>query len=119
MDVTIEKENWMKFIKDFNRKNDLRAAKLENCDEKGVQREVKIMPFLGIDLQMEGKDCPKINVIMGDKGPSGRHYSHDVDYVNDIRVKVGDDGYDEALELVSRDSSRTFLFFENLRELGR
>lgn len=118
MDLTIEKERWEEFIKDFNRKNDSRTAKLENCDEQGVQREVKLMPFIGIDLQMEGKDCPKINVIMGDKGPSGRHYSHDVDYVNQIRVKVGEDGFDEALELVSRDSDRTLIFFESSLELG-
>lgn len=119
MDKNIEKKEWMNFIKDFNKKNQSRTSKLEQCDETGLQMEVKRLPLVGLDLQMEGKNCPQINVIMGDTNPKGRHYSHDVDYVKEIRIKVGEDGYDEALEIVSRDSSRTLLFFESLKGIGR
>lgn len=119
MNLNIEKDKWMDFFKEFNKKNLSRPSRLEKCDEMGVQTEVKILPFIGIDLEMKGKRAPKINVVLGDGTKEGRHFSHDVDDVNQVLLKVGDDGQDEVLEIESGKLVKTLLSFETLPEISR
>ena len=118
MDIEIKKDNWQKFFKGFREKNHLRPARLEVFDEAGTQTEVNVLPFNGIDLELKGDTSPVINLSFGDDRVEGRHLSHNINKVNQISLKVDDNGNDEVLELENDENAKTLLIFEQLPEIG-
>ena len=119
MDLHIEKNQWMDFLKEFNKKNISRPSKLEKCYEMGAQTEIEVLPFVGIDLELKDKNSPKINIVLGDGSKEGRHFSHNIDDIKQIFLKVGEDGLEEVLEIESGENIKTLLTFETLPEIGK
>ena len=118
MDIEIKKDDWQEFFKEFGEKNHLRPAKLEVFDDAGTQTEVNVMPFYGIDLELKGEDSPIVNLSFGDERADGRHLSHNITKVNQISLKVDENGNDEVLELETNEKKVNLLIFEKLTAIG-
>ena len=113
MDLSIDREDWNVFIKKFNRRNLLRSSKLQICDENGVATEVKLMPFLGLDIEKKGENAPTVNIVLGDNTANGRHFCHNVENVHKLILKEDKVGQDEVLNIENENSEITLLTFES------
>ena len=118
MDIEIKKDDWHIFFKEFREKNHLRPAKLEVFNDAGTQTEVDVMPFSGIDLEIKGEDSPIVNLSFGDERADGRHISHNINSVDQILLNADEYGNDQALEIETKDNTRTLLIFTKLTEIG-
>lgn len=113
MSDTFEITNWADYFKDFTEMNMGRPARLEILGELGVEQEAKRFPINGIDVELEGKDGPMIQLMFG--GPNGEfvHFTHTVKDVK--RILARDDfATPSALDFESRDGTKTILtLYEN------
>jgi len=119
MNEVIERENWAGFVKEFDKRNELRATRLEIVGgELGAQEEEELLPLLGISLEEKGNDAPKIEISLGgETAKEGRHLTHTIPRVRSIMTKMGDDLREEALMIEDEGGTRTILIFETLPEL--
>jgi hypothetical protein len=120
MSEVIEREQWEIFIKDFNRRNELRATRLEVVGgEIGAQEEEELLPLTGISLETKGANAPRIEVSLGgETAKEERHLTHMIPRVRSIMAKMGPDLREEALLIEDEEGTKTILHFETLPELG-
>lgn len=106
----LDRSVWVNYFDEFTRRNQSRPTKLEVFGEAGAQQEEQGMPFNGITIeQKEGN--PRVEIMLGDV--SGiRHLTHVISNVHQITPKLGLDGRDEALEIVSAEGETSLLRFE-------
>lgn len=113
MSDTFEITNWTDYFKDFTELNMGRPSRLEILGELGAERETTRFPINGVDVELEGKDGPQIQLMFG--GPNGEfvHFTHTVKNVK--RIYARDDfATPSALDFESADGSKTILtLFEN------
>jgi hypothetical protein len=119
MNEVIEREAWDSFVKDFNRRNALRATRLEVLNaELGDQEEELKLPLLGLSLEEKGKDAPSIEISLGgETAKEERHITHMIPRVRNIMTKMGVDLREEALLIEDDEGTKTILLFEALPEL--
>src|SRR5882672_1034881 len=119
MSEVIEPEQWDNFISEFNRRNELRATRLEILGaEIGAQEEEGLLPFTGISLETKGADAPRIEVSLGgETAKEERHLTHMIPRVRSIMTKMGADLREEALLIEDGEGTKTILLFETLPEL--
>ena len=119
MNEVIERDNWDSFIKDFNRRNELRATRLEVLGaEIGAQEEEQQLPLTGISLETKGADAPRIEISLGgETAKEERQLTHMVTRVRSIITKMGADLREEALLIEDEAGTKTILLFETLPEL--
>ena len=119
MQEIIERPNWADFIKEFNRRNDLRATRVEVVGtDLGVQEEEHLLPLTGLSLEERGKDAPRIEISLGGETTKDeRHLTHMVSRVRSIMSKMGADLREDALLIEDEDGTKTILHFESLPEL--
>jgi hypothetical protein len=119
MQEIIDRGNWADFIKEFNRRNDLRATRVEVVGQDlGAQEEESLLPLTGLSLEERGKDAPRIEISLGgETAKDERHLTHMVSRVRSIMSKMGADLREEALLIEDEDGTKTILHFESLPEL--
>lgn len=121
MQEVIERNQWDDFVKEFNRRNELRATTVEVLgNELGLQEEEQLLPLTGISLEMDGKDAPRVEITLGgETAKEERHLTHTISRVRSIMRKIGDDSREEALLIEDEEGTKTILHFEPLPELER
>ena len=119
MNEVVDRNQWDKFIKEFNHRNEMRPTRLEVVGgEIGAQEEEELLPLTGISLETKGADAPVIEVSLGgETAKEQRHLTHVIGRVRNIMTKMGDDLREEALLIEGDDGTRTILRFETLPEL--
>lgn len=119
MSEVIEREQWDNFIKEFNRRNALRATRLEVVGgEIGAQEEEELLPLTGISLETKGADAPRIEISLGgETAKEERHLTHMIVRVRSIMAKIGVDLREEALLIEDEEGTKTILLFPTLPEL--
>jgi hypothetical protein len=119
MQEIIERSKWADFIKEFNRRNDLRATRVEVVGaDIGAQEEESLLPLTGLSLEEKGKDAPRIEISLGgETAKDERHLTHMVSRVRSIMSKMGADLREDALLIEDEDGTKTILHFESLPEL--
>ena len=119
MSEVIEREQWDNFIKEFNRRNALRATRLEVVgSEIGAQEEEELLPLTGISLETKGADAPRIEISLGgETAKEERQLTHMIVRVRSIMAKVGVDLREEALLIEDEEGTKTILLFQTLPEL--
>lgn len=110
MNEKLDPVDWANYFNEFTKRNQSRPTKLEVFGDAGAQEEERGMPFTGISIeQLDGP--PRVEIMLGDVlGP--RHLTHVVSNVHQITPKLGLDGRDEALEIVSAEGETSLLRFE-------
>jgi hypothetical protein len=101
---------WANYFNDFTRRNQTRPTTLEVFGEAGAQQEEQGMPFTGISIEQKDGN-PRVEIMLGDMLGAG-HLTHVVSNVHQITPKLGLDGRDEALEIVSAEGETSLLRFE-------
>ncbi len=119
MQEVIERKQWESFVKEFNRRNGMRATRVEVVGgDIGAQEEERLLPFTGISLEEKGQDAPRIEISLGgETSKDERHLTHMVSRVRSIMRKIGTDLREEALLLEDEEGTKTILHFEELPEL--
>ena len=119
MNDVIEREQWDSFIKEFNRRNELRATRLEVVGaEIGAQEEEELLPMVGISLETKGADAPRIEITLGgETAKEERHLTHMIPRARSIMTKMGTDLREEAVLIEDEEGNKTILHFEALPEL--
>ena len=110
MNENLDPGIWTDYFKEFTRRNQSRPTSLEVFGETGAQKEEKGLPFNGISLDRRG-GAPRVEIMLGETGKP-RHLTHVISNVHQITPKLGLDGRDEALEIVSVDGETSLLCFE-------
>ena len=120
MQEVIERKQWESFVREFNRRNGMRATRVEVVGgDIGAQEEENLLPFTGISLEEKGQDAPRIEISLGgETSKDERHLTHMVSRVRSIMRKIGTDLREEALLLEDEEGTKTILHFEALPELA-
>ena len=119
MQEVIERKQWESFVKEFDRRNGMRATRVEVVgSDIGAQEEERLLPFTGISLEQKGQDAPRIEISLGgETSKDERHLTHMVSRVRSIMRKMGTDLREEALLLEDEEGTKTILHLEALPEL--
>lgn len=116
MEEVLDRNQWMNYFALFNQRNRSRKTRLEVFGENGAQEQEHGLAFNGISLdKSDGKSTAEIT--LGD-GFGSRHLTHVISDIRQITPKLGLDGRDEVLEVVSREGETTLLHFEHRAMLG-
>ena len=108
----LDRNEWTNYFNDFNKRNQWRPTQLEVFGENGAQIAECGLSFAGISLE-RGNGSPAIEIMLGgpDATASGR-LTHVINNVQQIIPKRGQDGRDEALEIVGEHGEIRLLKFE-------
>ena len=112
MNQNLDNSVWINYFNEFSRRNYSRPTQLEVFGENGAQEEERGLPFNGISLEQQD-GAPRIEIMLGDV-VAPRHLTHVISNVRQITPKLGLDGRDEALEIVSAEGDTSLLRFEPL-----
>jgi Family of unknown function (DUF5335) len=110
MNETLDHFDWATYFNEFTRRNKARPTRLEVFGDAGAQEEERGLFFTGITIEERG-DTPRVQIMLADVIAS-RHLTHVVSNVRQITPKLGLDGRDEALEIISAEGSTSLLRFE-------
>jgi len=112
MKENIDRTIWVNYFNEFTRRNQSRPTRLEVFGELGAQEQEHGMPFEGITITNNGV-LPSVEIMLGGGyADRSKHLTHVIPEVQEITPKIGLDGRDEALEIVSGRGYRNLLFFE-------
>lgn len=101
MNDNIDRSVWTNYFNEFTRRNQSRLTQLEVFGENGAQREERGLPFAGISLG-GGNGNPEIEIMFGEPDTNeARRLTHVITSVEEITPKLGLDGRDEALQIIS------------------
>ena len=116
MKEDLDRNEWTNYLNEFTKRNQSRPTKLEVFGENGAQEEERGLPFNGISFeQLDGRS--RVEIMLGDQ-PAPHHMTHVISDVHQITPKLGLDGRDEALEIVSAEGETSLLRFESRTMLG-
>jgi hypothetical protein len=112
MNEKLDRSVWINYFNEFSRRNYSRPTQLEVFGENGAQKAECGLSFAGISLE-RGNGSPAIEIMLGGVDtPGTRRYTHVIPNVHEITPKLGWDGRDEALEIVSAEGETSLLRFE-------
>jgi uncharacterized protein DUF5335 len=119
MQEVIGREQWGDFVKEFNRRNEMRATRLEILgDEIGAQEEEELLPLTGLSLEEKGADAPRIEITLGgETAKEERHLTRMIPRVRQIMRHIGEDLREQSLLIEDGEGNQTILIFEKLAEL--
>jgi len=116
----VERSQWAAFFRDFSKRNQSRATRLETFGDLGAQEEERNLPLNGISVEETGTDAPRIEVMLGGVSPNDeRHLTHTIARAVRVSAKTDADGRDDALEIEDADGAKTLLRFESLPKLNQ
>lgn len=107
----LDRSEWIDYFNEFSRRNQARPTRLEVFGENGAQEQEQGLPFNGMSLQQRNGSS-RVEIMLGDL-IDPRHLTHVICQVNQITPKLGLDGRDEALEIISEDGETNLLRFES------
>jgi hypothetical protein len=116
----IGREQWDDFVKEVNRRNELRPTRLEVLGQDiGAQEEEQLLPLTGISLEERVKDAPRVEITLGgETAKEERHLTHTISRVKSIMRKIGTDLREDAIMIEDENGTKTILLFETLPELA-
>ena len=110
MSEEIKREAWAAFCNEFSKRNQARLTRLEVFGEMGAQEGERYLPLNGITLAEGGT---KLEILLGGEPATElRHLSHSIQNATNVYAKKAADGWDEALEIVAAEGTKTLLRFE-------
>jgi hypothetical protein len=113
MKENLDRSVWVSYLDEFTRRNQSRPTRLEVFGEFGAQEEEHGLPFVGIALDADNRALPSVEIMLGLPGVTEqRHLTHVIADVKEITPKLGPDGSDEALEIISAQGETSLLRFE-------
>ena len=113
MSDTIEVTNWANYFKDFSAKNFKRPVKLEIFGDMGALEEVKKLPLAGVYVELNGKNAPRVEILLGGITAKEIDYlTHTVPNVKTIMTLSGTDNLESAVEFESANGTKTLMSFE-------
>ena len=113
MKENLDRSVWVSYLDEFTRRNQSRPTRLEVFGELGAQEEEHGLPFVGIALDADNRALPSVEIMLGLPGVTEqRHLTHVIADVKEITPKLGPDGGDEALEIISAQGETSLLRFE-------
>jgi len=113
MSDTIEITNWANYFKDFSVKNFKRPVKLEIFGDMGALEEVKKLPLAGVYVELNGKNAPRVEILLGGITAKEIDYlTHTVPNVKTIMTLSGTDNLESAVEFESANGTKTLMSFE-------
>jgi hypothetical protein len=113
MRENIDLSVWTNYFNEFTRRNRSRPTRLEVFGGPGAQQAECRLPFAGIALDSHRFGLPSIEIMLGGhdaRGPS--HLKHVIANVLEITPKLGLDGRDAAIEIISAQGETSLLRFE-------
>ncbi|HQU82339.1 MAG TPA: DUF5335 family protein [Pyrinomonadaceae bacterium] len=114
MSNTIEVTQWTNYFRDFSERNLKRSVRLEIFDELGAQTEVKKLPLAGISVELDGKDAPRLEIMLGGlSADESGHLTHTVTKVTKILSRADDNDIEDAVEFISENGVKTLLCLED------
>jgi uncharacterized protein DUF5335 len=115
----IDRSVWINYFNDFTKRNQSRPTQLQIFGENGAQKEECGLPFAGISLE-RGNGAPNVEIMFGGNGAlEPRHLTRVIANVEQITPKRGQDGRDEALEIVDSRGEKNLLTFEPNDSAGK
>lgn len=117
MNEQLDRSVWINYFNEFSRRNYSRPTQLEVFGENGAQKAECGLSFSGISLG-GGNGTPEIEIMLGqpDYGET-QHLTHTIANVQQINPKRGQDGRDEALQIISAGET-SLLSFEPRAAIG-
>ena len=114
----IEQKQWKDFLKDFTKRNQFRATRLEVVGEIGAQEEEKHLPLVGVTFEPKGTAAGSVEVVLGGEGArDSRGLEHLILKVQRIAPLIGPDGLENGLGFEDQEGTKTLLTFEKLPEI--
>jgi hypothetical protein len=112
MKQNLDRSVWINYFNEFNERNQSRPTQLEVFGEYGAQKAECGLSFAGISLE-RGNGSPAIEIMLGGPDNTGSsRLTHVINDVQQIIPKHGQDGRDEALEIVGEHGEISLLRFE-------
>lgn len=119
MRENIDRSVWANYFDEFTRRNQARRTRLEVFSDLGAQEEERGLTFAGIALDRDRGGLPSIEIMLGAYDAiKPRHLTRVIANVQQVTPKVGPDGRDEALEIISGEGYQNLLRFEPEARLG-
>lgn len=113
MRENFDRSVWINYFNEFTRRNQSRPTRLEVFGEFGAQQEERGLTFAGIALDRDGGGLPSVEIMLGACDEvEPRHLTRVITNVQEITPKRGQDGRDEALEIISSEGYHNLLRFE-------
>ncbi len=119
MKKKIDRSVWINYFNEFTRRNQWRPTRLEIFGELGAQELEHGLLFEGIAIETDNGAFPSVDIMLGGHDAiEPRHFTRVIANVQEITLKRGLDGRDEALEIVSGEGYRNLLRFEPEARMG-
>lgn len=110
----IERQQWARYITQFNERNKSRPTWLQVFGEAGAQSEEQDLPLVGISLEEKGSDAPRVQIMLGGHDAIDLcHLTHMISNVDFVIPQVGADGRDAAIEFVDKQGTASLLIFKH------
>ena len=114
MKDNIEREAWVPYLTQFNKRNQSRPTWLQVFGDAGAQSEEQGLPLLGISIEEKGADAPRIQIMLGGHDAiEQRHLTHVISNVERVTQRVGTDGRDDAIEFIDKQGEASLLIFKH------
>ncbi len=97
---TTERNQWMNYFDEFNRRNRWRPTSLLVVGQSTVQKKAGVLPLLGISLETDGDGSTRMHIMVGDHNrwaPSRQTFT--ITGVRRLKPQCGVDGTVETLEI--------------------
>lgn len=106
---------WAAYLQEFNQQNRARLTRLEVIKPGGSMEDFWLedgLPLAGVDLDAEGSDAPRVEIMLGGEVVSERSMTHTVPRVRRIEIRLTADGSGEGLDIEDETGATTVLRFE-------
>jgi hypothetical protein len=113
----IDRSQWVTFLDEFSKRNQLRPTRLEVIGDIGAQEQEAFLPFVGVSVDTKGESGSIEIALGGETAADERQLTHHIRNVERIAPLVGITGVEDGLGIEDRDGVKTLLSFEALREI--
>lgn len=116
MKEKLDKEKWGESLTRFSEINHNRPTRLEVIGQIGnLERDYWMedgLPLMGIDVDMKGKNAPRIQIMLASKETDSSHLTHIVSNAKTVVVELGYEGQFDCLHIEDIEGAKTILRFE-------
>jgi|SRR5215813_2500884 len=109
----IDRSTWSSYLAEFNKRNQSRPTWLQVFGEAGAQSQEEGLYLTGISLEDKGHDAPRVQIMLDRIDSAKSHLTHSVSNLKRMRIHVGADGRDEAIEFIDRQGEASLLIFRH------
>jgi len=113
----IDRSQWVTFLDEFSKRNQLRPTRLEVVGDIGAQEAEAFLPFVGVSVDTKGESGSIEIALGGETAADERQLTHHISNVERIAPLIGATGIEDGLGIEDRDGVKTILSFAALREI--